>query len=127
MDTLTRGAGPSGSVPGHARGRLNWAGRLLTTLVFVAGLLFCVWAGWLAGTIYGLKQAEPIVNAPAPPGVGLAPNLGPMVDAAVELGTGLLIGIGVGLVVGVIIMLLVCRFVVIPLVRRIPRLTQRYT
>jgi hypothetical protein len=100
---------------------------LLTALVFGIGLLVFVWAGWLAGAIYGLKQAEPIVNSPAPPGVGLAPNLGPMVDGAVELGKGLLMGIGVGLVVGVIIMFLICRFVVSPLARRSPNLTKHHT
>jgi hypothetical protein len=127
MIPATRGAAHSGKIPAPVRGRLNQAGRLITALVFGIGLVAWIRAGWMAGAIYGLKRAEPIVTAPAPPGVGLAPNLGPVAGGAAELGKGLLLGVGAGLVGGVVVMLLICRFVVVPLVRRVPRLTRRPT
>jgi hypothetical protein len=102
--------------------RLTVAGRAVVVAVFVAGVLCCGWLGWWAGVIYGLEQAEPVVNATAPPGPGLAPNLWPMFGGAIELGRGILLGIGVGLGGGCVVMVLVCRYLVVPLARRVPGL-----
>jgi hypothetical protein len=104
--------------------RLKLGGRLVVALVFVLGLACCIWAGWFAGAVYGLSQAEPILTGPAAPGPGLAPNIAPAVGGVIEIGGGVLFGIGVGLVGGIVVMLLLCRFVVVPVVRRVPRLLQ---
>jgi hypothetical protein len=104
--------------------RLNFASRLVVALVFVLGVAFCIWAGWLAGAIFGLRQAEPMLTGPAGPGVGLAPNIAPAVGGVVEITLGALLGIGIGLVGGIVAMLLLCRFAVAPVVRRVPRLIQ---
>jgi hypothetical protein len=115
------------NVPGcplaHRRVRLTDAGRAVTVAAYLAGVLCCGWLGWWAGTIFGLGQAMPVVNAPAPPGIGLAPNLGPMVGGAVELGRGILLGIAAGLGGGCIVMVLICRYLIAPLARRMPGLT----
>jgi hypothetical protein len=88
----------------------------------LAGVLGCGWVGWWIGTIVGMERAMPVVNAPTPPGPGLAPNLSPVLGGAIELGRGILIGIASGLGGGCVIMVLICRYVIAPLVRRVPGL-----
>jgi hypothetical protein len=100
--------------------QLTLIGRLLTALVFGIGLLLCIWIGWFAGAIFGLERAAPILTTPPAGGAGLAPDITPAVGGVVEIGMGALLGIGCGLVGGIFVMLLLCRWVVIPLMRRIP-------
>jgi hypothetical protein len=68
-------------VPGpprtHPRGRLTGAGRAVIVAAYFAGVLGCGWVGWWIGTIYGMEQAMPVVNAPAPPGPGWPRTCGP--------------------------------------------------
>ena len=109
--------------PGRRRPRLNPAGRLVVAAVFLAGVLGCTWLGWLAGAVRGLENAKAVYSAPAPPGVGLAPNLGPAVRGVAEIGTAALLGVGLGLAGGVAVMALACRFLVAPLARRVRPLT----
>jgi len=106
--------------------QLTLIGRLLTALVFGIGLLLCIWIGWFAGAIYGLERAEPILTAPPAGGPGLAPDITPAVGGVVQIGMGALLGIGCGLVGGIIVMLLFCRWVVLPLLRRIPGTALQY-
>lgn len=110
----------------HARRQLNLAGQMLVALIFVAGVALCIWVGWIVGAIYGLERAEPIVNAPSLPGPGLAPNLGPLLGGAAELGRGIVTGIAAGLVGGVLAMFVISRLVIAPLLLRIPPLTARH-
>jgi hypothetical protein len=112
----------SGRLLAHRRVRLTVAGRAVIVAVYLAGVLCCGWIGWWAGTLFGLDQAMPVVNPPAPPGIGLAPNLWPMLGWAVELGRWILLGIAAGLGGGCVVMVLICRTLIAPLARRVPGL-----
>jgi hypothetical protein len=103
--------------------QLNLGGRLVVALVFALGLACCTWAGWFAGAVYGLTQAEPILTGPSAPGPGLAPNIAPAVGGVIEITGGALFGIGIGLIGGIVVMLLLCRFLVAALLRRSARFT----
>jgi hypothetical protein len=103
--------------------RLNFGGRWLLALVFALGLACCIWAGWFAGAVYGLFQAEPILTGPSRPGVGLAPDIAPAVGGVIEIGWGALLGISIGLIGGIVVMYLLCRFIVAPVLRRFDGLT----
>jgi hypothetical protein len=109
--------------PGRRRPRLNPAGRFVVAAVFLAGVLVCTWLGWLAGAVRGLENATAVYAAPAPPGVGLAPNIGPAVGGVVEIGAGALLGVGLGLAGGIAVMALACRYLVAPVARRVRPLT----
>jgi len=122
MDTDTQVAEQFSATPEPAQ-QLTVVGRLLTAFVFGIGLLLCIWIGWFAGAIYGLERAAPILTAPPAAGPGLAPDITPAVGGVVEIGMGALLGIACGLVGGIVVMLLLCRLVVIPLVRRLPGTT----
>lgn len=104
--------------------RLNQAGRLLLIVAFAAGLAVFVWAGWFAGMIVGLERGALVMEKPRPPGIGLAPNLGGILDGAAELGAALVVGVGGGLLAGSVIMWAGCRFLLAPLLRAVPGLTR---
>jgi hypothetical protein len=111
------------SEPRRPKARLNWYGSILLAIVFVLGLSFAVYAGLMTGTILGLQKAEPTLNRPTT-GVGLAPDLSPLVDATADFLLYYVGGILGGLALGLIVMFLVCRFVLLPLARRIRGLVQ---
>jgi hypothetical protein len=123
VDTRNRFSEQLENNAGPVRRRLNFGARLIVALVFTLGLACCIWAGWFAGAVYGMTQAEPILTGPAAPGVGLAPNIAPAIGGVIEIGGGALVGIGIGIVSGIVVMMLLCRFVVVPVLRRVSRLT----
>jgi hypothetical protein len=95
----------------------------LVIIAFAAGVAVFVWAGWLAGVIVGMERGAPALNTPRP-GIGLAPNLGGILDWAAELSAAMLVGVGVGLLAGLVVMWAACRFLLAPLLRAVPGLTK---
>ncbi len=104
-----------------ARPRLTWLGRCVLVLIAVVGLAPFVWAGLLAGTILGLETATPALDRPGKR-VELAQDLSGLVDATVGFGTVFLAGVGIGLLVGMVVMVLIGRYLLGPLLSRVPRL-----
>jgi hypothetical protein len=106
---------------------LNWGGRLLLGLIFAVGVALSIFGGLVTGLIVwaGLGEAE--ANQTPTKGVGLAPDLSGLVRGVEEFTGSTLVGAGLGLVVGVFVMWAACRFVVGPLMRRMPALTTKPT
>ena len=104
--------------------RLTTAGRVLLIIAFAAGLAVFVWAGSVAGMVVGLERAMPAMEKPRP-GIGLAPNLGGLVDGSVEFGAATIVGMGVGLLAGLVVMWAGCRFLLAPMLRAVPGLARR--
>jgi hypothetical protein len=89
--------------------RLNWAGRLVLCLTFVAGVALFTYLGLHCGVIVGLERGTPHLNAPPPTkGIGIAPDLSGLVNAAAELGAAVLLFTVGGLFAGVIVMSALC-------------------
>ena len=89
--------------------RLNWAGRLVLCLTFVAGVALFTYVGLHCGVIVGLERGTPHLNAPPPTkGVGIAPDLSGLVLATEELATAVILFTLGGLLGGVIVMSVLC-------------------
>jgi hypothetical protein len=119
------GSDPTGhAVSDEGRGGLTLLGILMIAAVFGAGVVAFIYLGWVAGTMTGLMLAEPHLSAPPGPGVGLAPDLQPTVDAGVRIGLAMLGGVVGGFIVGQVVMAFVCRYPLLWLLRRVPGMTQ---
>jgi len=106
--------------------RLNWAGRLVLCLTFVAGVALFVYGGVLVGAIVGLERGTPHLNAPPPTkGIGIAPDLSGLVNAAAELATAMLLSTLGGLLLGLFVMSVLCLFLRALAIRWVPWLTLR--
>jgi hypothetical protein len=93
----------------------------IVLIVLAAAALFvfgCI--GWVAGTVIGLTCFGTTLDAPAPPGVGMAPNLGPLVEASAQLIAALILGTLSGLALGGVLVGLLCRYVLAPLFAQWP-------
>jgi hypothetical protein len=88
--------------------RLNWAGRLILILTFVAGVALFTYVGLHCGVIVGLERGTPHLNGPPTKGVGIAPDLSDLVNAAAELGAAMFLFTLGGLLAGVIVMSALC-------------------
>jgi hypothetical protein len=103
--------------------RLNWAGRLVLSLTFVAGVALFIYGGVLFGAIVGLERGTPHLNAPPTKGVGIAPDLSGLVNAAAELATAMLLSTLSGLLLGLFVMSALCLFLRALAIRWVPWLT----
>jgi hypothetical protein len=112
------------AVPDEGRGGLTLLGILAMVAVYGVGVAAFIYLGWVAGAMAGLMLAEPQLSAPPGPGVGLAPDLQPTVDAGVRIGLAMLGGVVGGFVVGQVVMACVCRYPLFWLLRRVPGMTQ---
>jgi hypothetical protein len=116
---------PTGpAVPDQGRGGLTLLGILTIVAVYGLGVAAFIYLGWVAGAIVGLMLAEPHLSAPPGPGVGLAPDLQPAVDAGVRIGLAILGGVVGGFVVGQVVMACLCRYPLFWLLRRVPGMTK---
>jgi hypothetical protein len=88
--------------------RLNWAGRLILCLTFVAGVAPFTYAGLHCGVMAGLERGTPHLTGPPPKGIGIAPDLSGLVNAAAELGAAMLLFTLGGLLAGIIVMSALC-------------------
>ena len=92
------------------RPRLNWPGRLILGLTFVAGVALFTFAGLHCGVLVGLERGTPHLNGPPTKGVGIAPDFSGVVNAAAELAAAMLLSTLGGLLAGVIVMSALCFF-----------------
>jgi hypothetical protein len=113
------------SPPQEPKPQLNWVGQILVALVLIAGLLVSTYAGLMIGLITGLDRAATDLNAPPGKGVGLAPDLTPLMDATADVVIGFVGGIVGGLVVGGVLGWLAYRFLLKRLALAIPGLRRR--
>jgi len=90
--------------------RLNWAGRIVLSLTFVAGVALFVYGGVVVGSIVGLERGMPHLTAPPTKGVGLAPDLSGLANATAELAAAMLLSTLGGLLLGVFVMSALCLF-----------------
>jgi hypothetical protein len=104
--------------------RLNWAGRIILCLTFVAGVALFVYGGVFLGAIVGLERGTPYLNAPPTKGVGIAPDLSGLVNAAVELASAMLLSTLGGLLLGLFAMSAFCFFLCTLAIRWAPWLTK---
>jgi hypothetical protein len=106
------------------RARLTWAGWVALVGAYIVGVIFFLWAGYFLGVIWGLDAAAPSLNAPGR-NVGLAPDLTGLVNATGDFIIRACAGLAGGLLAGLVLMGVVCRFVLLPLARLIPGLSNR--
>jgi hypothetical protein len=103
--------------------RLNWAGRLIVCLAFVFGVAVFAYAGVLAGSIIGLERGVPHLTAPPTKGVGLAPDLSGLANAAIEFTVATVLAVSASVVAGVAITATGCWLVLAPALRKVRGLT----
>jgi hypothetical protein len=107
--------------PAAAQPRLNWIGRLSLAVVFVLGMAAFLYAGLTFGMISGVILGGEELDQPGH-GVGMAPDLSPLVRATFRFTGAALLGLSIGLLGGVLLMWLACRFLFAPLLRFVPGL-----
>jgi hypothetical protein len=107
--------------------RLNWAGRLLLGVAFVAGLALFVYAGATVGMLVGVERGAEQLNATPVKGVGMAQDLSGLVNGVVAFGVATIVGTGIGLLAGLGRMWAGRRFLLTPLLRRVSALTRHST
>lgn len=103
---------------------LRWPGRLILGLIFAVGTAVSTYLGIVIGMIVGLQKGTEGANEPRP-GTGMAPDLTGVIDMFLGVGAGVIVGAVVGLLVGVALMWAICRYLLAPLLRKIPALVAR--
>lgn len=114
---------PETEITPAANPKLNWSARLLVGLLFAAGMAVCTYAGIVYGMVGGLIQSPDALEKPRP-GVGMAPDLTGAVEMFLNIGVGGIVGAVLGLLFGVTLMWAFRRFLLSPLLRKIPILTR---
>jgi hypothetical protein len=102
---------------------LNWIGYLVLAIFFVLGMTIFLYAGLMFGMLGGVILGGDELNQPGHGGVGMAPDLTPLVNGAGKFAGMALLGVSIGLLGGGVIMWLVTRYVMAPLLRFVPGLT----
>ncbi|WP_020473906.1 hypothetical protein [Zavarzinella formosa] len=98
--------------------RLKLSGQLLAGLFVAVGVALAIYAGLVYGMIIGLQKGAEGANEPKP-GVGMAPDLTGPIKMFFDTGIGGIIGAGLGLLLGSLLMWVFCRFLLIPLFRKV--------
>jgi len=105
--------------------RLNWARRGPLCLAFLVALAFFAYCGAVLGSLIGIERGMPHLNAPPKSGVGLAPDLSGLANAAVEYGVTMIVSLLASLIIGAVVAGAGCYFVLVPLLSKMRTFTNR--
>src|SRR5262245_5473047 len=103
--------------------RLNWAGRLVVGMVCAAGIAFFAYWGVQLGAIIGIQRSMPHLSGPPTKGIGLAPDLSGLADAALAYSVTMILSLLISIALGTFISATGGYFVLAPLLRKVRALT----
>jgi len=112
---------------GRDKPRLNSVGWLLHGLVFAVGVAAFAYVGLTVGMVAGVIQGGEKMESTPTKGIGMAPDLSGLVEGAFAFGVATVVGTGLGFLTGLVGMWAGCRYLLAPLLRRVPSFTRHST